>query len=91
VEEQAIWAPEMDEESKKRGFREKLGDFWPAIIFVLLRICCFLLFEAPVSYNDALEPLWVEKTINHTQIQHFIEKTMKDWGDISLLASVLWT
>lgn len=58
---------------------------------VLLRICYTFLFEAPTAYNDALEALWSDKAINNIFIQNFIDTTMKDWGDISLLATVLWT
>jgi hypothetical protein len=90
-QEQASINLSLIEESKARTFREKARDFRHGVMAVLLRIVCVLLFEAPMAHNSALELVWVDKIVNKVRFQDLIDKTVKDWGDISLLATVLWT
>lgn len=65
--------------------------FYHAVMALLLRICCLLLFDAPAAHNTALELVWVDKIVNKPRFQHLIDRTTKDWGDASLLSTVLWT
>ena len=55
------------------------------------RIICVFLFDAPAAHNEALEKVWVDKIVNKVRFQYLIDRTVKDWNDISLLSTVLWT
>ena len=65
--------------------------FFHACVAILLRICCVLLFDAPAAHNEALEKVWVDKIVHKVRFQYLIDRTVKDWGDVSLLSTVLWT
>ena len=73
------------------SFRARMATIYHASIAILLRICCVLLFDAPAAYNDALEKVWVDKIVHKLRFQYLIDRTVKDWGDVSLLSTVLWT
>lgn len=73
------------------GLRAKWATFFHACMAILLRICCVLLFDAPAAHNNALETVWVDKIVNKVRFQQLIDRTTKDWGDVSLLSTVLWT
>lgn len=73
------------------SFRTRLATYFQSSIAVMLRIVCVLLFDAPAAHNDALEKVWVDKIVNKVRFQQLIDRTVKDWGDVSLLSTVLWT
>lgn len=72
-------------------FRSRMVTIYQAGIAILLRICCVLLFDAPAAHNEALEKVWVDKIVHKLRFQYLLDRTVKDWGDVSLLSTVLWT
>jgi hypothetical protein len=73
------------------GLWRKWLTFYHACMAILLRLCCVFLFDAPAAHNEALETVWVDKIVNKVRFQTLIDRTTKDWGDVSLLSTVLWT
>lgn len=74
-----------------QSFRHRFATYYQATVAIVLRIVCVLLFDAPTAHNEALEKVWVDKIVNKVRFQYLIDRTVKDWGDISLLSTVLWT
>jgi len=72
------------------SLRNRVETFFQACVAILLRICCVLLFDAPAAHNEALEKVWVDKIVHKVRFQYLIDRTVKDWGDVSLLSTVLW-
>jgi hypothetical protein len=62
-----------------------------ALVAILLRLCCFLLFDAPAKHNEELQRIWVDKIVNQMRFQELIDRTAEDWERVSLLSTVLWT
>jgi hypothetical protein len=78
-------------EATPPSIRTRIETIYHASLAILLRICCVLLFDAPAAHNDALEKVWVDKIVHKLRFQYLIDRTVKDWGDVSLLSTVLWT
>jgi hypothetical protein len=78
-------------EATSSSLRTQMATIYHASLAILLRICCVLLFDAPAAHNDALEKVWVDKIVHKVRFQYLIDRTVKDWGDVSLLSTVLWT
>jgi len=74
-----------------KTLRHRLATYYQAAVAILLRITCIFLFDAPAAHNEALEKVWVDKIVNKVRFQYLIDRTVKDWGDVSLLSTVLWT
>jgi hypothetical protein len=74
-----------------KTFRHRIATYYQAAVAILLRITCIFLFDAPAAHNEALEKVWVDKIVNKVRFQYLIDRTVKDWGDVSLLSTVLWT
>jgi hypothetical protein len=62
-----------------------------ALVAILLRLCCLLLFDAPAKHNEELQRIWVDKIVNQMRFQELIDRTVEDWERVSLLSTVLWT
>jgi hypothetical protein len=62
-----------------------------ALVAILLRLCCLLLFDAPAKHNEELQRIWVDKIVNQIHFQELIDRTVEDWKEVSLLSTVLWT
>lgn len=45
---------------------------------------------APLAYERALGIVWVDNIVNKARFRELIDRTIKDWGDVSLLSTVLW-
>ena len=84
-------ATTVSTEATSPSLRTRVATIYHATIAILLRICCVLLFDAPAAHNDALEKVWVDKIVHKLRFQYLIDRTVKDWGDVSLLSTVLWT
>ena len=100
VEVPAVVSPTDDEKpaslmssttEASRSFRSRMETIYTATVAIILRICCVLLFDAPAAHNEALEKVWVDKIVHKMRFQYLIDRTVKDWGDVSLLSTVLWT
>ncbi|KIM28673.1 hypothetical protein M408DRAFT_8509 [Serendipita vermifera MAFF 305830] len=85
--------PSLQEEAEEKSpsLRARMETLYTACLAIFLRICCVLLFDAPAAHNEALEKVWVDKIVHKIRFQHLIDRTVKDWGDVSLLSTVLWT
>ncbi|KAG8827162.1 hypothetical protein FRC17_007963 [Serendipita sp. 399] len=74
-----------------KAIKSRMEIYWQIFVAVLLRITCTLLFDAPAAHNTALEKVWVDKIVHRVRFQDLIDKTVKEWSDVSLLSTVLWT
>lgn len=88
VDVQSIHTMESD---TPKTFGQRLSMFYQFVLAVLLRITCVLLFDAPATHYNALEKIWVDKIVHKARSQLLIDRTVKDWSDVSLLSTVLWT
>ncbi|KAG8776956.1 hypothetical protein FRC15_011608, partial [Serendipita sp. 397] len=74
-----------------KKFKVRIEVYWQIFVAFMLRVTCMLLFDAPAAHNTALEKVWVDKIVHRVRFQDLINKTAKDWSDVSLLSTVLWT
>ncbi|CAG7846419.1 SubName: Full=Uncharacterized protein {ECO:0000313/EMBL:CCA66961.1} [Serendipita indica DSM 11827] len=78
-------------EPDTRTSQQQLSVVYQFMLAVLLRIACVLIFDISATHHRALEGLSVDKITSQRRTQLFIDETLKDWTDTSLLATVLWT
>lgn len=70
---------------------QKCINMYQTFLSLLLRLCVVFLFDAPTSHYLSLDRVFVDHIVCEIRFKTMMEDVIKDWGETSLLATVLWT